>query len=76
MERIQEKLCPNVMLFDRRYAKQIDSLLDSFHEIIRKTIFGIKNYDNIYAKMRSEIELLFKVAKRVFMLDNVHVHHR
>ena len=35
MERIQEKLeklCPNVMLFDRRYAKQIESLLDSFHK--------------------------------------------
>ncbi len=78
MERIEEKLqklYPNVMLFDSRYAKQMESLLSSFHEIIRKTIFGIRNYDDVFAKMRSEIELLFKVAKRVFMLDNVHVYY-
>jgi len=78
IERIEEKLqklYPNVMLFDARYARQMESLLNSFHEIIRKTIFGIRNYDNIYAKMRSEIEMLFKVAKRVFMLDNVHVYY-
>ena len=59
----------------QRYSSRCEELIERFHEIIDKTISSIKNYDNL-KKIRAKIEILFKVAKRIFGMKDLHVYNK
>jgi len=77
--KVEEKLknlSPNLLWFDPRRNEELSVLLDEFKEIITKSIEGINNYKNYAAKLRSKIEILFKIAKSIFGMDELHVYYK
>jgi hypothetical protein len=69
-----EELPASLLWWDQRYAGMFEDLLRQFHEIIEQTVTLIQDYDNV-KKIRSEIEILFKVAKRIFGMEEFHVYY-
>lgn len=77
-ERTVEKIqnCDsNLVWFGDKYQHQLSELLEEFQEIIELTSEGVQNYDD-FMGFRSKIELVFKMAKRVFGMDDMHVYYR
>ena len=69
-----EELPTSLIWWDSRYSGICGELLKEFHEIIEKTLSYIKDYDSM-KKIRSKIELLFKVAKCIFGMKDLHVYY-
>ncbi len=69
-------LSPNIFWFSSKYNKHLDTLLEDFKTIITETINGMKSYKEDFAKTRSNIEILFKVAKYLFGMENIHCYYR
>ncbi|KXA98457.1 hypothetical protein AKJ39_01980 [candidate division MSBL1 archaeon SCGC-AAA259J03] len=61
--------------FDKVQSVLIDELMVDFREIISSTIEGAKNYDDV-KKIRGEIEHIFKAAKMLFGMENLHVYDK
>ncbi len=61
--------------FENKSTKLAQVLIEDIRMIVAKTVENSLNYDKGFAKIRSGIETLFKVAKRVFKLNNVHVYY-
>jgi len=75
IEAMLKNLPPNIVWFDSRYNKVFSELITDFSEIVRETIYAVRNYEE-FARMRSEIELIFKVAKLMFGINSLHVYYR
>jgi len=69
------KLAPNLMFYDSRYNDKFYQLVSDFRTIIKETVQNIENYNDI-AVLRAEIEILFKCAKTIFGMDNLHVYYK
>jgi hypothetical protein len=77
--KVEEKLknlSPNLMWFDQRRNEELSVLLEEFKEMIAKSIEEIKNYKNYAAVLRSRIEILFKIAKSIFGMNELHVYYK
>lgn len=61
--------------FENKSIKLAQVLIEDIRMIVAKTVENSLNYDKGFAKIRSGIEMLFKVAKRVFKQNNVHVYY-
>lgn len=75
LRRRLENLPPNVMWFGIKGSNTVDKLLEEFEEIIQSTIEKVMNYNN-YKKTRSKIELIFKIAKQIFGMKDLHVYYK
>ena len=78
-DKIEERLKnlpPNLSWFNSSYNKQLSTLLDEFKEIISRSVEMTKNYKDCAAALRSRIEILFKIAKSIFGLAEIHVYYR
>ena len=78
-DKIEERLKnlpPNLSWFNSSYNKQLSTLLDEFKEIISRGVEMTKNYRDCAAALRSRIEILFKIAKSIFGLEEIHVYYR
>jgi len=60
-----KKLPVSLLWYDQRYNAIFEKLLEEFHEIIDLTVSYIERYDD-FKKKRSEIKILFKIAKKIF----------
>ncbi|KXA92939.1 hypothetical protein AKJ66_03130 [candidate division MSBL1 archaeon SCGC-AAA259E22] len=77
-EKLMKKLenCPsNLVWFGKKYRTQLEELLDEFREILQKTMKWVENYDD-FKDLRGKIEHIFKAAKMIFGMDNMHVYFR
>lgn len=72
LKKIKE-LPATLVWWDQKYAAMLEELLREFHEIIEQTISMIKDYGNL-KKIRAKIEMVFKVAKRLFGMRDLHVY--
>ncbi|KXA89637.1 hypothetical protein AKJ62_02665 [candidate division MSBL1 archaeon SCGC-AAA259D14] len=70
-----EKCASNLTWFGKRYQSQLKDLLGEFEEILETTIDRVKECDG-YAGLRSEIEHIFKTAKMIFGMNDMHVYNR
>ncbi|KXA89434.1 hypothetical protein AKJ57_05320 [candidate division MSBL1 archaeon SCGC-AAA259A05] len=77
-EKLMEKLenCDsNLVWFGKKYRNQLEELLEEFEEILQKTMKWVKNYDD-FKDLRGKIEHIFKAAKMIFGMDEMHVYYR
>ena len=61
----------SLLWWTQKYSRKLLTLIKDFHEIIRMTILCIKNYDKL-KKIRAQIEIIFKTAKHVFGMKELH----
>ncbi|GCC10426.1 hypothetical protein IPdc08_00450 [archaeon] len=61
--------------FENKSTKLTQVLIEDIRMIVANTVENLLNYDKGFAKIRNGIEMLFKVAKRVFKQNNVHVYY-
>jgi hypothetical protein len=73
LKKIKE-LPVSLLWYDQRYNKMFKTLLEEFHEIISLTTSYIKKYDDFKEK-RGEIELIFKIAKKIFGMEDLHIYY-
>ncbi len=73
LKKIKE-LPASLVWWDQKYSAMLEELLREFHEIIELTISLIKEYDNL-KKIRARIEMVFKAAKRIFGMRDLHVYY-
>ena len=73
LKKIKE-LPTSLLWWDQRYAGMLDKLLEEFHEIISLTVSYVEKYDDFKNK-RGEIELIFKMAKKIFGMEDLHVYY-
>jgi len=73
LKKIKE-LPVSLVWYDQRYTKMFKTLLKEFHEIISLTVSYIEKYDD-FKKKRGEIELIFKIAKKIFGMEDLHVYY-
>jgi len=59
--------------WDNRYSKMKNVLITDLDDIIKMTISCIKNYDKL-KKIRGQIEIIFKTAKHIFGMEELHVY--
>lgn len=65
---------PTLLLWwNKRYSRIRNTLIKDLNYMVKATIAGIKNYKYL-KKIRYEIELLFKTAKHVFGMENLHIY--
>ncbi|KXA96203.1 hypothetical protein AKJ37_05800 [candidate division MSBL1 archaeon SCGC-AAA259I09] len=50
-------------------------MLGEFEEILQKTIKWVENYDD-FKDLRGKIEHIFKAAKMIFGMNEMHVYYR
>jgi len=65
----------SLLWWDKKYSAIFEELIGQFCKIIDKTISLIKDYDNM-KKLRAKIEMLFKVAKHIFGMKDLHVYNK
>jgi len=65
----------SLLWWDKKYSAIREELIERFCKIIDKTISLINDYDNM-KKLRAKIEMLFKVAKRIFGMKDLHVYKK
>jgi len=70
LKKMVERTLPNVRWFDSS-TRILSTLPEDFEYIIKEEI---ERYEN--CKIRSRIELFFKVAKAMFGLKDLHVYYR
>lgn len=75
-EKVKEKLekaSVNIKWFDSQNSKRFEELLEEFEDIVGETIKKTLNYDDFKLK-RSKIEHIFKVAKEIFGMKDLHTY--
>ena len=70
-----KELPASLIWWDQRYAGMLDTFLEEFHEIIEITVSCIENYDKL-KKIREQIEKVFKTAKRIYGMKELHVYYK
>lgn len=68
-----ESLPVSLIWWCKRKLKDAKILTKEFFDIIKMTISLIRNYDKL-KKIRAQIELLFKTAKKIFGMKSLHVY--
>jgi hypothetical protein len=61
--------------YDSRHIHMLNRLINDFSYIINQTIKLVRDYGNM-AKLRLKIEILFKIAKGIFGMEEIHVYYR
>ncbi|KXA89556.1 hypothetical protein AKJ61_02620 [candidate division MSBL1 archaeon SCGC-AAA259B11] len=77
-ERVKEKLeeaSVNIEWFDSQNSKQFKKLLEEFEEIVGEAVEKSLNYDDFKVE-RSKIEHIFKIAKEIFGMKDLHIYSK
>ncbi|KXB01192.1 hypothetical protein AKJ41_02425 [candidate division MSBL1 archaeon SCGC-AAA259O05] len=70
-----EKASVNIEWFDTQDSKQFRKLLEDFEEVVGEAIEKSMNHDDFKVE-RSKIEHIFKIAKQVYGVKDLHVYYK
>lgn len=65
----------SLLWWDSKYNSMLEELLEEFHEIIELTLSLVEKYSTV-KKKRARIEYVFKTAKLIFGMKDLHVYFR
>ncbi|KXB07749.1 hypothetical protein AKJ51_00100 [candidate division MSBL1 archaeon SCGC-AAA382A20] len=74
LKEMLKNLPPKLEWFEENNKETTDQLVDEYKEILNQAVEKSLNYDK-YKETRSKIELVFKIAKEIFGMNNLHVYH-
>lgn len=74
LKEMLENLPPKLEWFEESDPETLDDILNDYREILGQAIEKSLNYDE-YKETRSKIELVFKIAKEIFGMKDLHVYH-
>lgn len=69
-----KNLSQSLLWYDSRHIHMLNRLINDFPYIINQTIKLVRDYGNM-AKLRLKIEILFKIAKGILGMEEIHVYY-